>query len=270
MLTPVKPVEPVAPWLGGKHRLARTLVERIERIPHRTYAEPFVGMGGVFFRRRSKPPAEVVNDIDGEIVNLSRILQRHYPQFIDTLRFQIASRREFERLRAVDPATLTDLERAARFLYVQRLAFGGQKRGVFGVSPERPARFDLSTLEPMLAEAHERLAGVTFENLGWPEFIARYDRPETLFYLDPPYFGGEADYGPGVFERADFGGMAEQLRSIEGAFLLSINDRPEIRGAFAGFLIDEVRLSYSVSRDGGQGKVGELIIGNRDVRAGLI
>lgn len=122
----------------------------------------------------------------------------------------------------------------------------------------------------MLAEAHERLAGVTFEQLDWAEFIRRYDRPETLFYLDPPYFGGEADYGPGVFKRADFGRMAEQLRSIEGAFLLSINDRPEIREAFAGFLIDEVRLSYSVSRAGGQGKVGELIIGNREVRAGLL
>lgn len=146
MLTPISPIEPVAPWLGGKHRLARTLAERIARIPHRTYAEPFVGMGGVFFRRTAKPPAEVVNDIDGEIINLFRILQRHYPQFIDVLRFQITSRAEFQRLRAVPAGTLTDLERAARFLYLQRLAFGGQKRGVFGVAPDRPARFDLSTL----------------------------------------------------------------------------------------------------------------------------
>jgi len=198
MLTPISPIEPVAPWLGGKHRLAATLAERIARIPHRTYAEPFVGMGGVFFRRAAKPPAEVVNDIDGEIINLFRILQRHYPQFIDVLRFQVTSRAEFLRLRAVPAETLTDLERAARFLYIQRLAFGGQKRGVFGVAPDRPARFDLSTLEPMLAEAHERLGGVTFEQLDWPEFIRRYDRPETLFYLDPPYFGGEADYGRSV------------------------------------------------------------------------
>lgn len=80
------------------------------------YAEPFVGMGGVFFRRMKVPRSEVINDRNGEVINLFRILQRHYPQFMDTLKFQITSWREFERLKACDPATLTDLERAARFI----------------------------------------------------------------------------------------------------------------------------------------------------------
>lgn len=61
--------------------------------PHRLYAEVFVGMGGVFFRRRQAPPGEVINDRNGDIANLFRILQRHYPQFMDTLKFQITSRR---------------------------------------------------------------------------------------------------------------------------------------------------------------------------------
>lgn len=109
---------PVAPWLGGKSKLAKTLIERIEGISHDTYAEPFVGMGGIFLRRAYRPKGEVVNDLNSEIINLFRILQRHYPQFMDCLKYQITSRKEFERLRAVDPATLTDLERAARFLYL--------------------------------------------------------------------------------------------------------------------------------------------------------
>jgi len=130
----VAPVRPVAAYIGGKRRLAELLVERIAAVPHRTYAEPFVDMGGIFFRRRRWPPAEVINDGNGEVANLFRILQRHYPQFMDTLRFQITSRREFERLKASDPATLTDLERAGRFLYLQRTAFGGKVRGQnFGV-----------------------------------------------------------------------------------------------------------------------------------------
>lgn len=269
-MTPVAPVVPVAPYLGGKSRLAKTICARIDQIPHRTYAEPFIGMGGVFFRRRSRPRAEVVNDRNGEIVNLFRILQRHYPQFIQTLQFQITSRREFDRLKSCNPETLTDLERAARFLYLQRVAFGGKVAGHYGVSADRPARFNLSDVEPMLADAHERLAGVQFENLDWSEFIGMYDKSETLFYLDPPYFGGETDYGKGMFERADFARIAEVLAGIKGAFLLSINDTPEIRDVFSGFMIDEVRLSYSVSKHGGAGKVGELIIGNREVRAGLL
>lgn len=269
-MTPVDPVEPVAPYLGGKSRLAATICDRIDAIPHKTYAEPFIGMGGVFFRRRFRPKAEVINDLNGEIINLFRILQRHYPQFLDCLKFQVTSRREFERLRGCDPATLTDLERAARYLYLQRHAFGGQHSGVFGVSPDRPSRFDLTQVAPMLEAVHERLSGVVFENLDWKSLIERYDRPETLFYLDPPYFGGETDYGKGMFERADFARMAEALAAIKGAFLLSINDTPEIRETFAGFQIDEVKLSYSVSRNGGQGKVGELIIGNRSVSTGLL
>lgn len=269
-MEPIAPVYPVAPYLGGKSRLAATIIERIDAIPHKTFAEPFVGMGGVFFRRRFKPKAEVINDLNGEIVNLFRILQRHYPQFIDCMKFQITSRREFDRLQACDPVTLTDLERAARFLYLQRNAFAGQQGGVFGVSPDRPARFDLSQIEPILADVHDRLSGVTFENLDWSEFITRYDRLETLFYIDPPYFGGENDYGKGMFDRADFERMAKLLSEIKGAFLMSINDTPEIRKWFASFIIDEVRLSYSVSQKGGQGKVGELIIGNRGVTAGLL
>lgn len=193
-MTPVRPAAPVAPWLGGKKALHKTLIERIERIPHKTYVEPFVGMGGVFLRRGFKPRLEVANDLNGEIVNLFRILQRHHPQLMEVMRFQLASRREFERLRATDPATLTDLERAARFLYLQRLAFGGLVKGVFGVAPDHAPRFSLARLEPILEAAHERLDGVVLESLDWQDVLRRYDTKNTLFYLDPPYFGGEADY----------------------------------------------------------------------------
>ncbi|PTM78380.1 MT-A70 family methyltransferase [Cereibacter johrii] len=85
-----------------------------------------------------------------------------YPQFLDTLRFQLTTRAESERLTATDPDTLTDLERAARFLYLQRTAFGGKVRGQnFGVSMHRPGRFNLTTLEPMLEDLHSRLRYVT-------------------------------------------------------------------------------------------------------------
>lgn len=121
--TAVQPVSPVAGYIGGKRLLSRRICELVAATPHSLYAEVFVGMGGVFFRRTVAPRAEVINDRNGEVVNLFRILQRHYPQFMDTMRFQISSRREFERLKASDPTTLTDLERAARFLYLQRHGF---------------------------------------------------------------------------------------------------------------------------------------------------
>jgi len=256
----VTPVRPAAAYIGGKRRLSAELCRRIAGVPHRTYAEPFVGMGGVFFRRHLAPPAEVINDGNGEVANLFRILQRHYPQFMETLRFQITSRREFERLKASDPATLTDLERAGRFLYLQRLAFGGKVAGQnFGVDPRSPAGFNLTRLAPLLEDVHERLAGVVIENLDWLAFIDRYDRPETLFYLDPHYLGSEGDYGKELFGREQFAVMAERLAKIEGRFILSINDRPEVRALFNLFAMEEVELRYSVS--GGRGTPArELII----------
>ncbi len=266
---PIRPAAPVAPWLGGKRQLQRLLIERIEEIPHKTYVEPFLGMGGVFLRRGFRPRLEVANDLNGEIVNLFRILQRHLPQLLEVMRFQLASRREFERLRETDPSTLTDLERAARFLYLQRLAFGGQVRGVFGVAPEHGPRFSLARLEPILEAAHERLDGVVLECLDWSELIARYDGAGTLFYLDPPYMGGEEDYGKGMFAPDDFARMATQLAGIKGAFVLSINDRPEVRAIFGAFHLEEVRLSYSVAQAGGT-KARELVVSNRERERRLV
>ncbi|MEO5336861.1 MAG: DNA adenine methylase [Magnetospirillum sp. WYHS-4] len=257
--------KPPAAWLGGKRNLARRIVARIEAIPHSTYAEPFLGMGGVFFRRRQAPEAEVVNDLNRDVANLFRILQRHFPQFMDTLRFQLTTRTDFNRLVATSPETLTDLERAARFLYLQRTAFGGKVSGRnFGVSPGNGARFNLVTLERDLQDVHERLAGVVIECLPYDRFISRYDRAETLFYLDPPYWGCEADYGRGLFCRDDFAALAEQLAGIKGRFILSLNDTPGVRETFERFRIEAVETTYTVARgDRPQTAREVLIVGPR-------
>ncbi len=265
ILTPVTPVNPVAPWLGGKRNLAKRITAIIDAIPHDTYAEPFVGMGGIFLRRSMRPRAEVINDYGRDIANLFRILQRHYPQFLEVLRFQLTTRVEFIRLVETNPDTLTDLERAARFLYLQRTAFGGKVSGRnFGVAKDRPGRFNLTTLEPMLEDLHSRLSGVVIECLDFGDFIRRYDSPKTFFYLDPPYWGCENDYGKSVFERADFQRIADLLAGIKGRFLMSINDVPEIREVFAGFRIEEVATTYTIGKtNDARGARAELLIGSR-------
>jgi DNA adenine methylase len=265
ILTGVKPVSPPAPYLGGKRNLAKRICAILANIPHRTYVEPFVGMGGIFLRRDYQPPAEVINDLSGDVATLFRILQRHYEAFMDMLKWQLTSRAEFDRLRRMDARALTDLERAARFLYLQRLSFGGKVTGRnFGVSVRNPGRFDVTKLEPMLAEIHDRLAGVVIEQLSYAPLIERYDAAETLFYLDPPYVNCEADYGDG-FTPADFERLADQLAGIAGSFVLSINDAPLAREVFDRFEIQEVETSWSLSTasTGGAKKVRELIITNR-------
>ncbi len=256
-LTAVRPVQPVAPWLGGKRALARRIGERIAAIPHTRYVEPFVGMGGVFFRRSARPKLEVINDVNRDVVNLFRILQRHYQQLLDVLRFQLYSRADFDRLRATPADQLTDLERAARFLCLQKASFGGMGR-TFGVDYTR-GRWSLSKVEPMLEAVHERLEDVLIECLDFGTCIERYDsRPGTLFYCDPPYWGHTDDYGKDIFSQGDFERLRDLLRGLQGRFILSLNDRPEVRELFGCFEMEEVSLRYGAG--GGQKPVRELII----------
>jgi DNA adenine methylase len=248
-LQPVDPVSPATPYIGGKRVLSKTIIRKINAIPHDGYAEPFVGMGGVFLRRTMQPRMEAINDISGDVANLFRILQRHYPQFMETL------------LLRVDPTTLTDLERAARFLYLQRLAFGGKVSGRnFGVDKVNGGRFNLLKLAPMLEEIHDRLAGVVIECLPWRTFMQRYDRPGMLFYLDPPYWGNEKDYGADAFGREQFAEMVEVLRGLKGTFIVSLNAVLGVFETFKEFSIEEVDCTYTVAGKGRATAVREVLI----------
>ncbi len=254
-----------APYQGGKRNLSKRLCALIDATPHRTYVEPFVGMGGIFFKRSRAARAEVINDISGDVATLFRILREHNGYFLEQMRFLLTSRHEFDRLKAIAPEHLTDLQRAVRFLYLQRLAFGGKVVGRhFGVDRRTPGRFNVTELGPMLTDIGDRLAAVTIEQLPYANLIERYDSAETLFYLDPPYWGGEGDYGAGVFERADFELIARQLAAIAGKFILSINDTEGAREVFGRFRVDEVPTTWSLSTAsaGGAKKVVELVVRN--------
>ena len=262
MHTTTEAVKPVAPYVGGKLYLAKTIIERITALPHTCYAEPFIGMGGIFLRRPERAKSEVINDYNKEVATFFRILQRHYIPFMEMMRFQITTRAEFERLTRTNPETLTDLERAARFLYLQRTCFGGKPSGQnFAVSKHHPARFDITKLVPMLEDLHSRLTRVVIECLPYQDFIQRYDTLKTLFYLDPPYYRCEHYYGKDLFSRDDFATLAKLLAGIQGRFILSLNDVPEVRELFKGFQIEAVKTRYTVQR-GKQKEAGEVLIGN--------
>lgn len=256
----VIPVKPAAPWVGGKKQLARRLAWMIEAAPHDAYVEVFAGMAGVFLKRRRAPKTEVINDLNRDVANFFRILQNHYEAFMDMLRWQLTSRAEFERLNGMDPERLTDLQRAARFLYLQKTACGGKVAGrSFGVS-DNGGRFDVTKLAEILAAVHERLAGVIIECQPWQKLIDRWDRPGTLFYLDPPYYGTEHYYGRGLFERSDFEAIAARLKILRGAFVMTLNDLPEVRAIFDGFSIERVELTYTVAGNDNARRAGEVII----------
>lgn len=111
----------------------------------------------------------------------------------------------------------------------------------------------------MLEDIHQRMAGVVIEQLGRRDFLKHWDRPGMLLYLDPLYFGNEGDYGKDLFSRDDFTALSDALKALKGRFILSLNDRPEVREIFSGFQIEMVDCTYSIA--GGVGKkVKEVVV----------
>lgn len=251
---------PLAGWFGGKYQLSRHIVQRIP--DHDCYAEPFAGAAWVLFRKPVSK-SEVLNDINRDIVTLYRCVQNHLEELTRHFKFQLVARDEFLRKRDERPEVLTDIQRAARFLYLHQNSFAGRigRSPAFGASAKRSPRLNLLHLAETLTEAHIRLADVYIEHLHYSELISRYDRPRTFFYVDPPYWDCEDDYGEGIFNKGDFERLADQMNGIKGKFLLSLNDTPEVRSMFKSFRLEEVTVTYSSARHG-RPKAKELFISN--------
>lgn len=242
--------KPLFPWPGGKTRLLQHLLPLLSDNPHRTYVEAFAGGAAVLFNRDVQAKVEVINDAHGELITLYRVVANHLDEFVRQFRWMLTSRDEFERLKRLPPDTLTDIQRAARFYYLQRLAFGGKVSSqTFGTCATVPKRINLLRLEEDLSAAHLRLHGVVIEQLPWQRCIARYDTPETLFFLDPPYWQTEG-YG-NDFGLEQYDELAAVMAGLKGRAILTINDHPDMRRRFDRFRGQTVGITYTIG--GGKG-----------------
>ncbi len=229
-------------YFGGKSKLAKQIVSMMPE-DHVCYCEPFSGAAWVLF---AKEPVkcEVLNDRDSELANFWRVIQNHLQPFLEYYKWSVISRELWEIENRKRPDTLTDIQRAVRYFYLQKLGFGGKTSGrTFGTGATRPPSLNLTTIEETLLEVHWRLQKVWIENLDFVDCITRYDRPTTLFYIDPPYWNVAQDYAV-KFVEADFIRLRDVLRTIQGRFLLSLNDVPEVRELFKGFRFKRVTLTY--------------------------
>jgi DNA adenine methylase len=244
-------------YIGGKNRLAKRVIEIFPE--HKTYVEAFAGGAQVFFRKKPST-VEVLNDLDGELVNVYRVCQQHYEELLRYFRFVLVSRSWFELLKHTEPGTLTDIQRAARYLYMLRNCFASLVRNpVYHRNVVQPPSFNLESLPELIENAHNRLQRVQLECAPYEEVIGRFDRNTTLFYLDPPYWGKRL-YHHNLGE-ADFEKLAALLARIKGTFILSLNDVPEVRKLFQDFHIEGVELHYTSQKAAGR-RYKEVLITN--------
>jgi len=248
--------KPIVRWPGGKTRLLKHLLPLIR--PHKTYVEAFAG--GMALMLAKKPSrAEVVNDVNADLVNLYRHAQFHLGPLIEEVQWTLNSRQDMVDL--VKQPGLTGLQRAARFLLRNRLSFGGAGEN-FAVSKQaQPSRENVLKL---LHEMNARLDKVAVENLPYERLFGLYDHPETLWFLDPPYSAG-ATSNYGMWSQADMEAFAARVLSLQGDWIVTVNDCAANRALFDGHELRAVTTRAQCANQRTQsGKTfGEIIIRRR-------
>lgn len=249
-------------YLGGKNRIARKIISLIPE--HNCYIEPFCGGAQVFFHKEPSN-VEVLNDLDEDIFNFLRVCQLHHQELVRYLQFCIVSRKWFDLFQVQAPKTLSDIQRAARFFYLQKNCYGGLvNRKNFTISVQDGSNYNPHRIPLVLHLAHERLLQVQLECLPYQDIFRRYDRPDTFFYLDPPYFN--RPYYKFNFTEGNYIELAKLLGGLKGKFLLSLNDEPKVREIFSAFETRCLSFSYSSQRKAGK-VFKELLISNYSLPA---
>ncbi len=219
-------------WVGGKSRLRKQIIPLLPK--HTCYVELFSGAAWVLF---GKPPSdvEVLNDIDQELVTFFRVIKEKPEKLIASFEWELASRAEFKRLAELDPTQLTDIQRAHLFYYVIMAGWGGElKYPRFQTSISDGGHGNrligaLETLKQRLTPVHDRLKTVIIENLDWRACLDRYDRPNTVMYIDPPYPDNGANYFHNMRDWKEHQELAERLHKTECKWILSSYNIPEMR-----------------------------------------
>jgi DNA adenine methylase len=249
-------------WIGGKKALRDEILIRFPTACHR-YVEVFGGGGWVLFH---KPPGEydVYNDFNPNLANLFRCVRDKPDELIAELEFTLNSRLDFRHVRQelkTRAEQLPDVRRAAYFYQLIRQSYASGLDS-FGGAPR-----SMWDSFPLIRACCGRLQRVVVENRDFEQLIRQYDRPDTFFYCDPPYYSTEEYYEDVDFKAEDHKRLADTLLGIQGKFLLSYNDCPEIRALYQkpNVVIEGTsRLSNIAQRYEGGAMYAELLIANYD------
>lgn len=207
-------------YYGGKQKMLGAILPMIPE--HNIYVEPFFGGGAVFWAKQPAP-VEFINDIDGEVTNFYRVLQTDYPALKREVDSILHSEHAHREARAIyrSPEGHSPVRRAWAVWTLSHQSFYaildntwkcGMTHNVAGQIQGRKASFT--------ADYTRRLEHTSIFSRDALTVIRRADRPETFFYVDPPYFNSDMGHYGGYTEE-DFGRLLEVLSEVKGRFMLS-------------------------------------------------
>jgi len=255
-------------WFGGKSRLAPEIIRRMP--PHKVYVEPFGGAAHVLVQK-PRAPHEVFNDIDGELVNFLLVARDQPERLKEACESLPYSRELYERWKR-EPWPKDSFERAVRFFYMNRSAISGGNahrstgwsHGTKQSKNKAASYLRACELIPALAQ---RMQGVMIEHNDFRKIIRTYDGPDTLFYVDPPYFGREHHYAGGFTEQ-DHRDLAEMLNRIRGKAIVSYYEHPLLDELYPGWRREKIDAIKQVGNTGSR-KAEEVLLMNYDCQLSL-
>lgn len=207
------------------------------------------GAAWVLFGKKSHP-VEVLNDANGDLVNLWRVMKWRPAELLEEVHKHLYSREMFEELTAARPDGKDEMELAVWLYLLIQTSFGADvsntRSSTFGYRNKSPRDLFLYKSLEQFEPAKERLRGVFIEHGDFEKVISRYDQERTIFYCDPPYLD-TCGYEE-LFIEQDYERFARTLRTIEGRFLVTVNDDPRIRAMYEGFHLVEIEEARSKSR----------------------
>lgn len=252
-------------WVGGKKALRDEVLERFPLFYER-YIEVFGGGGWVLFHKPPGNDFEVYNDFNSLLANLFRCVRDKPDLLINSLRYVLNSREDFERIKLAlaQNRRATDVQRASWFYQLIRYSYASALKSYAGQPHSIRADF------PLIEQASRRLQDVMVENRDFEKLIRQYDRPTAFFYCDPPYHATEGYYsniGEDGFTEQDHIRLRDTLLTIQGKFLLSYNDDGFVRSLydFPGIYIEPItRLNNLRQRYDPNSQFAEVFISNYD------
>lgn len=262
---------PFIKWAGGKGQLLAQLSPAFPA-RFRKYLEPFVGGGAVFFYLQ--PRCAILGDSNEELINCYRVIRNTLDRLIASLKQHYYDSDYFYEMRSRDPATLSDLERASRFIFLNKTCYNGlyrvNRQGRFNVPFGRYARppriFDEENLR-----AVSRLLQDCELVCGSYEATIQCAEPSDFVYFDPPYHplsptANFTRYTQPAFSDFDQLWLAQAFRTLTERgchVMLNNSDTPLVRWLYQDHRIREARANRAINSDPSKRKpVTELIITN--------
>lgn len=249
-------------WIVGKHYLAKEVIHALPA--HRLYCEPFCGGLSIFFAK-PKSRLEVINDLNGDLINFYRCVKHHPHTLLEYIHAHPINREWFEN--DLKEPTSNKIEQAARWYLRIRLSYRGTTKGFCtGTSPivNRAALDAIVRVKKLdLAPFSARFKGVLIENMDAITLIKKYDSPDALFYCDPPYVGTEDIYEK-HFKVKIAGNiharLSTALKQVKGCFVLSYNDCAAVRELYSWAFVAPVYTTHNFKRT--EKVVREVLISN--------